>query len=99
MIKYLVGCYDPRHPETPSFGEPFFIIRAKDREGALERYDAILGKGNGEFMVPGQTHIGKVLGLVTLLGPMNLDPQCTREVANNAMKLATEVEDNDGQTV
>lgn len=84
MLKYLVGCYDPRHPETPAFGEPFFIIRAKDREGALERYDAILGKGNG--------HIGKVLGLVTLLGPMNLDPQCSLEVAKKAMKTATEVE-------
>lgn len=93
MLKYLVGCYDPRHPETPSFGEPFFIIRAKDREGALERYDAILGKRNGEFMLSGQTHMGKVLGLVTLLGPMNLDPQCSLEVAKKAMKTATEVDD------
>jgi hypothetical protein len=93
MLKYLVGCYDPRHPEAPAFGEPFFIIRAKDRECALERYDSILGKRNGEFMVPGQTHMGKVMGLVTLLGPMNLDPQCSLEVAKKAMKTATEVDD------
>ena len=93
MLKYLVGCYDPRHPNNTTFGEPFLIVHAKDREDALKKYDAHFGSGIGEYMLPGQKHIGMVMGLVTLFGPMNLDPQCSLEVAKEAMKVATEVED------
>lgn len=85
MLKYLVGCYDPRHPDNTTFGEPFLIVHAKDREDALNKYDNHFGDG--------QKHFGRVMALVTLFGPMNLDPQCSFEVAKNAMKDATEVED------
>ena len=85
MLKYLVGCYDPRHPDNTTFGEPFLIVHAKDREDALNKYDNHFGDG--------QEHFGRVMGLVTLFGPMNLDPQCSPDVAKNAMKDATEVED------
>ena len=91
MLKYLVGCYDPRHPDNTTFGEPFIIVHAKDREDALNKYNSHFGDG--------QKHFGRVMGLVTLFGPMNLDPQCNREVANEAMKTAIEQEANDGQTV
>jgi len=91
MLKYLVGCYDPRHPDHTTFGEPFLIVHAKDREDALKKYDSHFG--DCEYRLPGQKHFGMVMGLVTIFGPMNLDPQCSREVANEAMKTATEVED------
>ena len=91
MLKYLVGCHDTRHPDNTTFGEPFLIVHAKDREDALNKYDNHFGNG--------QKHFGMVMGLVTIFGPMNLDPQCSREVANEAMRTAMEVEANDGQTV
>lgn len=89
MLKYLVGCYDPRHPDNTTFGEPFLIVHAKDREDALNKYDNHFG----EYRIAGQKHFGMVMGLVTLFGPMNLDPQCSLEVAKEAMKSAMEVED------
>lgn len=85
MLKYLVGSHDPRHPGGTTFGEPFLIVHAKDREDAATKYD--------NHFVDGQEHFGRVMGLVTLFGPMNLDPQCSPEVAKEAMKAATEVED------
>lgn len=84
MLKYLVGCYDPRHPDNTTFVEPFLIVHAKDREDALNKYD--------NHFVDGQKHFGRVMGLVTIFGPMNLDPQCSHEVAKEAIKAATEVE-------
>lgn len=92
MLKYLVGCYDPRHPDNTTFGEPFLIVHAKDREDALKKYDRYFGDYGG-YLIAGQKHVGMVMGLVTLFGPMNLDPQCSLEVAKEAMKTATEVED------
>ena len=65
--------------------EPFLIVHAKDREAAATKYDSHFGYG--------QEHFGRVMGLVTLFGPMNLDPQCSPDVAKKAMKAATEVED------
>ena len=85
MLKYLVGRYDPSHPDNTAFGEPFLIVHAKDREDAATTYDSPFGAG--------QEHFGRVMGLVTLFGPMNLDPQCSPEVAKKAMKAATEVEE------
>ena len=84
MLKYLVGRYDPSHPGS-TFGEPFIIVHAKDREDAANKYNSHFGYGQGRF--------GRVMGLVTLFGPMNLDPQCSPEVAKKAMKAATEVEE------
>lgn len=83
MLKYLVGCYDPSHPGNTAFGEPFLIVHAKDREDAANKYDSHFGDG--------QEHFGRVMGLVTLFGPMNLDPQCSLKVAKEAMRTATEV--------
>lgn len=85
MLKYLVGRYDPSHPGNTAFVEPFLIVHAKDREAAATKYDSHFGYG--------QEHFGRVMGLVTLFGPMNLDPQCSPDVAKKAMKAATEVED------
>lgn len=85
MLKYLVGSHDPSHPDSTTFGEPFLIVHAKDREDAATKYDNHFGDG--------QKHFGRVMALVTLFGPMNLDPQCSPDVAKNAMKDATEVED------
>jgi hypothetical protein len=85
MLKYLVGRYDPSHPGNTTFGEPFLVVHAKDREDAAHKYDRHFGDGQG--------HFGRVMGLVTLVGPMNLDPQCSHEVAKKAMTAATEVED------
>lgn len=85
MLKYLVGRYDPSHPGNTTFGEPFLIVHAKDREDAAAKYDSHFGDG--------QDHFGRVMGLVTLFGPMNLDPQCSPEVAKKAIKAAMEVED------
>ena len=85
MLKYLVGSHDPSHPGNTAFGEPFLIVHAKDREDAANKYDNHFGGG--------QKHFGRVMALVTLFGPMNLDPQCSPDVAKNAMKDATEVED------
>ena len=84
MLKYLVGRYDPSHPGNATFGEPFLIVHAKDREDAANKYDRHFGDG--------QEHFGRVMGLVTIFGPMNLDQQCSPEVAKAAMKTATEVE-------
>ena len=84
MLKYLVGSHDPSHPDSTTFGEPFLIVHANDREDAANKYDRHFGDG--------QDHFGRVMGLVTLFGPMNLDPQCSPEVAKAAMKTATEVE-------
>lgn len=85
MLKYLVGRYDSRHPDNTTFGEPFLILHAKNREDALNKYDNHFGDG--------QKHFGRVMGLVTLFGPMNLDSQCSHEVAKEAMKTATEEEE------
>lgn len=93
MLKYLVGCYDPRHPDNTTFGEPFLIVHAKDREDALNKYDSYFGGCDYRYRIAGQKHIGMVMGLVTLFGPMNLDPQCSLEVAKEAIKTATEVEE------
>ena len=84
MLKYLVGRHDPSHPDNTTFGEPFLIVHANGREDAANKYDSHFGDG--------QEHFGRVRGLVTLFGPMNLDPQCSPEVAKKAMKAATEVE-------
>lgn len=84
MLKYLVGRHDPSHPDNTTFGEPFLIVHANGREDAANKYDSHFGDG--------QEHFGRVMGLVTLFGPMNLDPQCSPEVAKKAMKAATEVE-------
>ena len=84
MLKYLVGRYDPSHPGT-TFVEPFLIVHANGREAAATKYDSHFGDG--------QEHFGRVMGLVTLFGPMNLDPQCSPEVAKKAMKAATDVEE------
>ena len=84
MLKYLVGRHDPSHPDNTTFGEPFLIVHANGREDAANKYDSHFGDG--------QEHFGRVMGLVTLFGPMNLDPQCSPEVAKKAMKSATEVE-------
>ena len=82
MLKYLVGRHDPSHPDNTTFGEPFLIVHANGREDAANKYDSHFGDG--------QEHFGRVMGLVTLFGPMNLDPQCSPEVAKKAMKAATE---------
>lgn len=82
MLKYLVGSHDPSHPDSTTFGEPFLIVHAKDREDAATKYDNHFGDG--------QKHFGRVMALVTLFGPMNLDPQCSPEVAKKAMRTATE---------
>ena len=84
MLKYLVGSHDPSHPGNTTFGEPFLVVHAKDREDAANKYDNHFGGG--------QKHFGRVMALVTLFGPMNLDPQCSPDVAKKAMKAATEVE-------
>ena len=84
MLKYLVGRHDPSHPDNTTFGEPFLIVHANGREDAANKYDSHFGDG--------QEHFGRVMGLVTLFGPMTLDPQCSPEVAKKAMKAATEVE-------
>ena len=84
MLKYLVGRHDPSHPDNTTFGEPFLIVHANGREDAANKYDSHFGDG--------QEHFGRVMGLVTLFGPMNIDPQCSPEVAKKAMKAATEVE-------
>ena len=85
VLKYLVGRHDPSHPDNTTFGEPFLIVHANGREDAANKYDSHFGDG--------QEHFGRVMGLVTLFGPMNLDPQCSPEVAKKAMKAATEVEE------
>ena len=85
MLKYLVGRHDPSHPDNTTFGEPFLIVHANGREDAANKYDSHFGDG--------QEHFGRVMGLVTLFGPMNLDPQCSPEVAKDAMKTAMEVEE------
>ena len=84
MLKYLVGRHDPSHPDNTTFWQPFLIVHANGREDAANKYDSHFGDG--------QEHFGRVMGLVTLFGPMNLDPQCSPEVAKKAMKSATEVE-------
>ena len=84
MLKYLVGRHDPSHPDNTTFGEPFLIVHANGREDAANKYDSHFGDG--------QEHFRRVMGLVTLFGPMNLDPQCSPAVAKKAMPAATEVE-------
>ena len=81
MLKYLVGTYEQ---PSWSFMGPYRVIRAKTREDAVKKYEANLNLVSGA---------GRVMALVTLFGPMNLDPQCSIEVAKEAMKTATEVED------
>lgn len=81
MLKYLVGTYEQ---PSWSFMGPYRVIRAKTREDAVEKYEAHLNMVSGA---------GRVMALVTLFGPMNLDPQCSLEVAKEVMKTATEVED------
>lgn len=81
MLKYLVGTYEQ---PSWSFMGPYSVIRAKTREDAVEKYEANLNLVSGA---------GRVMALVTLFGPMNLDPQCSLEVAKEAMKTAMEVED------
>lgn len=81
MLKYLVGTYEQ---PSWSFMGPYRIIRAKTREDAVKKYEANLNLVSGA---------GRVMALVTLFGPMNLDPQCSLEVAKEAMKTAVEVED------
>ena len=81
MLKYLVGTYEQ---PSWSFMGPYRVIRAKTREDAVKKYETMLNLVSGA---------GRVMALVTLFGPMNLDPQCSLEVAKEAMKTATEVED------
>lgn len=81
MLKYLVGTYEQ---PSWSFMGPYRVIRAQTREDAVKKYEANLNLVSGA---------GRVMALVTLFGPMNLDPQCSLEVAKEAMKTATEVED------
>jgi hypothetical protein len=81
MLKYLVGTYDQ---PSWSFMGPYRVIRAKTREDAVEKYETMLNLVSGS---------GRVMALVTLFGPMNLDPQCSLEVAKEAMKSAMEVEE------
>ena len=81
MLKYLVGTYEQ---PSWSFMGPYRVIRAKTREDAVKKYEANLNLVSGA---------GRVMALVTLFGPMNLDPQCSLEVAKEAMKTAMEVED------
>lgn len=81
MLKYLVGTYEQT---TWSFMGPYRVIRAKTREEAVEKYETMLNLVSGT---------GRVMALMTLFGPMNLDPQCSLEVAKEAMKTAMEVED------
>lgn len=81
MLKYLVGTYEQ---PTWSFMGPYRVIRAKTGEEAVEKYETMLNLVSGT---------GRVMALMTLFGPMNLDPQCSLEVAKEAMKTAMEVED------
>jgi len=82
MLKYLVGCYDPRHPDNTTFGEPFLIVHAKDREDALNKYDRHFGDGQERF--------GRVMALVTLFGPFNLDDLCSHSKAVEALDNVSE---------
>lgn len=81
MLKYLVGTYEQ---PSWSFMGPYRVIRAKTREEAVEKYETMLNLVSGT---------GRVMALVTLFGPMNLDPHCSLEIAKEAIKTAMEAED------
>lgn len=88
MIKYLVGLTG----EQSFLGEPFYIIRAKNRDAAVKKYDEHM-TSEGRTLPPGQEHFGLVIGVMTIFGPMNLVPRCTRDLATMAGHLAKELEE------
>lgn len=80
MLKYLVGYFDA---DTNGFREPYIIIKARNRASAAGQYDERFS------FVPGA---GRVMALMTLFGPMNLDPMCPRDLAARALETIEELQ-------
>lgn len=78
MLKYLVGTFDEKEC---SFSPPFVIVRSKTREVAGGIYDRHFG------LFPPK---GRVMALVTLLGPFNLDKYCNHAKAVEALGNVSE---------
>lgn len=77
-MKYLVGTFNEN---DGTFTGPFIIVHAKTREEACIRYNKHLN------LVPPR---GRVLALVTLLGPFNLDDLCSHSKAVEALDNVSE---------
>lgn len=74
MLKYLVGYFDQ---ESGTFSGPYAVVHARNRETAARKYCTRF-----QF-VPGA---GRVMALMTIFGPMNLDPMCPRAIAARALE-------------
>ena len=74
MLKYLVGYFDQ---DSGTFSRPYAVVHARNREIAARKYCTRF-----QF-VPGA---GRTMALMTIFGPMNLDPMCTRALAARALE-------------
>lgn len=77
-MKYLVGTFNEN---DGTFTVPFIIVHAKTRVEACIRYNKHLN------LVPPK---GRVMALVTLLGPFNLDDLCSHSKAVEALDNVSE---------
>lgn len=79
MLKYLVGYFGP---DTNKFHKPYAVIHARNRTIAVKKYCDHFNFVQGA---------GRTMALVTLFGPMNLDPMCPRALAAQALGDAEEL--------
>jgi hypothetical protein len=78
MLKYLVGTFNDN---DRTFVTPFIIVHAKSRSDACIRYNKHLN------LVPPKA---RVMALVTLLGPFNMDDLCSHSKAVEALDNVSE---------
>ncbi len=78
MLKYLVGTFNDN---DGTFAAPFIIVHAKSRSDACIRYNKHLN------LVPPKA---RVMALVTLFGPFNLDDFCSHSKAVEALNNVSE---------
>ena len=55
MLKYLVGCYDPRHPDNTTFGEPFLIVHVAQLVEPATVNRVVPGSSPGASAKPSRT--------------------------------------------
>ena len=79
MLKYLVGYFDQ---DSGTFTGPYAVVHARTREIAARKYCTMF-----QF-VPGA---GRTMALMTLFGPMNLDPMCPMALAARALDTIEEL--------
>ena len=77
-MKYLVGTFDDN---DGTFSAPFLIVHARSRSGACICYNKHLN-----LALPK----ARVMALVTLFGPFNLDEFCSHSKAVDALANVSE---------